>query len=377
MNINNQIPEILLKTIDDEKTDFIVKPKRESTRKGFWNTILFSVGWTGLLIAFYFIGGDDLKMEVDLTSTEVHVFIIVWFLIGLLPSVFAVYSFFFKKVHSYFVATPTRLIYFDKNKIRSIDWEQFTGDIIIGGSEEEADLTLILRTGYKKTDKDDEGTSNEYFVHSRIEISGVAESFLVENVCRTRIIENQIEKIPIVSDLERQTITSSLEKYLNGKKPDYSINPSRKRPLSESLLLTGSGIIFVITMILITLADGFNFWLALGIIAGLAILAFGIYTFFEGAGTFVSTSKELINSKNGVIFTTPWHEYSGDITVTLEAGKGSITLGKKAFSSGYISDNEMGYIPEESFLLGIENAFEISNICRKRIKENDLTPIKL
>lgn len=376
MNKNIEIPELLIKAIDGEETNFIVKPKRESTRRGLWSTLFFSIIWIGLLVAFYFIGGDQLQWEVDLTSPIIHVFIALWFLIGILPSVYAVYSFFFKKTYSYFVATPTRLIHFDKNKIRYIDWEQFTGDIIVGGSDKEADLTLILRTGYKKTDKDDDGSSSEYFEHSRIEITGVNDSDLVEGVCRELIIENQVGTNPIIPEIDKQELSAPLESYLKGEESDFSVNPTRKRPLSESLLLTGTGVILAITMILITIADGFNIWLFLGVIVALAILAFGIYTFFEGAGTFVGTSKELINSKDGVITTTPWHEYSGDITVTLEAGKGSINLGKKAFSSGYISDNQMGYIPEESFLLGIDNAFEISNICRKRIKENDLTPIK-
>jgi len=372
--MTNNIPNLLDKVIDNEEIDFIVKPKRESTRKGFWNTILFSIIWIGILVAFYFIGGDSLQWDVDLTSTRVHVFIFLWFLIGIIPSVFAVYSYFFKKVESYFVATPTRLIHYNKNTIRSIDWEQFTGDIIVGGSAEEADLTLILRTGYKKTDRDDDGTSDEYFVHSRIEITGVESSEIVEDVCRGRINENTNE-IEVVSEEEEQKFDSELQDYLKGDKTDFKVNPSRKRPLSESVLFIGSGVLAFATTALIMYADEFNFWLFIGALLGLAISAYGVYTLFEGAGTFLSTTNELINSNQGKITSSPWSQYSGDITVTLEAGKGSITLGKKAIGSGYISNNQMGYIADQTYILGIDNAFEVSNICRKRIKENDLTPV--
>jgi hypothetical protein len=40
------------------------------------------------------------------------------------------------------VGTPKRLISMEKGKFRSIDWEQFSGDIEVTGNEKNGNITL-------------------------------------------------------------------------------------------------------------------------------------------------------------------------------------------------------------------------------------------
>jgi len=369
------IPEILQQTIDGEQTDFVVKPRRASTSKGLKNSIIFTVLWIGILVGFVLIGGEDIKQDFDITEPRILIIPVVWVLIGVLPMFFSIYSYFFKKNNKYFAATPTRLIVKDTNKVRSIDWEQFTGEIKLGGSREDADLTLVLRTGYKKTEEKN-GSKRTRFVHYEIEISGIEESEKVERICRARIAENSVGGNIVIPDKKRETVNSTIDNYLNGETPGFRVQASRKRPLSESVLFAGSGLVMGVTLLIFSIVD-FQWILALFVPVGFALFGYGIYTFFEGGGTFVATSKNLIEEYKGKITITPWYEYSGDITVNLEAGKASVILGKKAISSGYESDNQMGYIPEVTNILGITDAFTVGSICRKRIKENDYSPVKL
>ena len=369
-----QIPEILRQSIDDEQTDFVVKPRRALTTKGLKDSIWFAVLWIGILVGFVLIGGDDIKKDFDISELRILIIPIIWIVIGVLPLFFSVYRYFFKKANKYFAATPTRLIMMEANKVRSIDWEQFTGEIKQGGLRGDTDLTLVLRTGYKKTE-DKNGSKRTRFIHHEIEIPGIEESEKVERICRARIAENAIGYNIVIPEIKKEIVNTTLDNYLNGETPEFRVQTSRKRPLSESVLIAGSGLVMGVTLLLFSIFD-FQWFLALFVPVGFAIFGYGIYTFFEGGGTFAATQKKLIEAYKGKITATPWHEYSGDITVSLEAGKASVILGKKAISSGYESDDHMGYIPEVTNILGITDAFAIGNICRKRIKENDYSPVE-
>lgn len=89
------------------------------------------------------------------------------------------------KKGGYFVGTPTRLIINEGKSIRSIDWEQFSGDIELRGDERKGDLVLQLRTGRMVSRK-----SGEEYVPDKIYITGIPSIFEVEKICRQRIKEN-------------------------------------------------------------------------------------------------------------------------------------------------------------------------------------------
>ena len=108
----------------------------------------------------------------------------VFVLIGLIILSAGLYSLF--KQGGYFVGTPLRVISFQNGKIRSIDWEQFSGDITVRGDEIKGDLSLQMRTGKMVSSKN----NRSRYVPETIYLSGIPDVYQVEKICRTRIKEN-------------------------------------------------------------------------------------------------------------------------------------------------------------------------------------------
>jgi hypothetical protein len=86
----------------------------------------------------------------------------------------------------YFVGTPTRLVHFRNGTIRSIDWEQFSGDIEANGNDQKGNISLGLRTGKMVSQKN----GPDRYVPETIYISGIQDVFRIEQLCRLRIKEN-------------------------------------------------------------------------------------------------------------------------------------------------------------------------------------------
>lgn len=105
-------------------------------------------------------------------------------LIGLGMLSWSVYSIFGKG--GFFVGTPTRLIHYKKGTIRSLDWEQFSGDIQVGGNAQKGDISLRLRTGRIVSQKN----GPDRYVPDVIHISGIPNVFEIEQLCRKRVKEN-------------------------------------------------------------------------------------------------------------------------------------------------------------------------------------------
>jgi hypothetical protein len=108
----------------------------------------------------------------------------VFVLIGLGLVGAGVYQLF--KKGGYFVGTPTRLVHYNNGKVRSIDWEQFSGDIEVKGTALKGNLELQLRTGRMVSSKN----KPDRYVPDVIYLSGIPEVFKVEGICRKRIKEN-------------------------------------------------------------------------------------------------------------------------------------------------------------------------------------------
>ena len=114
--------------------------------------------------------------------------------------------------------------------------------------------------------------------------------------------------------------------------------------------------------------------IGLFVFVGLIMLASGLYMLFKKGGYFVGTPTRLISFKNGSYRSIDWEQFSGDIEVTGNVKKGNITLGLR---SGKMVSSKNGpdrFVPDTLYLSGIENAGEIEQKCRRRIKENDPTP---
>ena len=195
------MPEILISAISTENKDFAVKAGRAQPFKKSLSLVLFGLAWTAFTSIFVitFLGPLFLGNEVHFTSNDVPVVaspenltpllapaavIIIFVIIGIAMLLWGFYLMF--KKGGYFVGTPTRLVHYYKGNIRSIDWEQFSGDIEVNGNEQKGDISLKLRTGKMVSRKN---RPDEY-VPDVIYISEIPSVYKIEEICRKRIKEN-------------------------------------------------------------------------------------------------------------------------------------------------------------------------------------------
>jgi hypothetical protein len=195
------LPADLTKVIGSEKTDFAVKAQRAQPGKVSCFLILFGMAWLAFTSIFViaFLGPLFVGEEVEFTANGVPtvaspdnlgpillpaMIIGMFVLVGIAMLGFGIYSLF--KKGGYFVGTSTRLIHYQNGSVRSIDWEQFSGDIEVKESAEKGNLSLQMRTGRMVSGK----SGSERYVPDTIYISGIDNVFEIERICRARIKEN-------------------------------------------------------------------------------------------------------------------------------------------------------------------------------------------
>jgi len=201
MTENLTLPTDLINIAGSEKQDFAIKADRTQPLKNSLSAILMGIGWTaftsilGLIVVGPIFQGQEVHFETNGVPTVAGpgnlgpiigpaLFIIGFILIGLLILAFGVYSLF--KKGGYFIGTPTRLINYQNGKIRSIDWEQFSGDIEINNHPTKGDISLQLRTGKMVSSKN----NSDKYVPDTIHISGIPNTLEIGQICRQRIKEN-------------------------------------------------------------------------------------------------------------------------------------------------------------------------------------------
>ena len=195
------LPADLDAAIGAEKKDFAVKAGRAQPRKKSFSLIRFGVIWTVFIgiFAFAFLGpifqGKEVHFEANGVPTVASpdnldplifpaIIIIVFVLIGIGILSKGIYSFLQKG--GYFVGTPLRLVNYQNGNIRSIDWEQFSGEIEFNGNASKGDISLQMRTGRMVSRKEEP----DRYVPDVIYILEIPDVFEVEQICRRRIKEN-------------------------------------------------------------------------------------------------------------------------------------------------------------------------------------------
>lgn len=198
---NITLPQELSSYIRSENKDFAVKAVRAQPLKSSFSLIIFGTVWTAFISIFVvaFLGplfqGKEVHLEVNgmpvvagpdnLGPIIMPAIIIGAFgLIGVGILSWGIYSLF--KKGGYFVGTPTRLVHFQNGNIRSIDWEQFSGDIKVSGDAQKGNISLQMRTGRMVSRKN----GPDRYVPDVIYISEIPNVFEVEQICRKRIKEN-------------------------------------------------------------------------------------------------------------------------------------------------------------------------------------------
>ena len=195
------LPGLLAANLGSEKRDFAVMATRSQPLRMSLAVVLFGTFWLAFTSIFViaFLGPVFAGREVHFLSNDVPVvagpgnlkplllpalIIGIFVLVGLGMLSWGLRMLF--KKGGYFVGTPTRLVHFSNGTIRSIDWEQFSGDIEVGGNEQKGNISLGLRTGKMVSQKN----GPDRYVPDTIYISGIPEVFRIEQLCRMRIKEN-------------------------------------------------------------------------------------------------------------------------------------------------------------------------------------------
>jgi hypothetical protein len=195
------LPVELRNMIGSEEIDFEVKAAHAKPLRSAWFFILFGAAWTAFSMIFViaFLGPLFLGQEVHFESNGVPttaspdnlspiilpaIIIGIFVLIGIIFMAWGTASLFVRG--GYFIGTTTRLISFNNGKLRSIDWEQFSGDIEVNGTQEKGNLSLRMRTGSMVSRKN---APSEY-VPEVINLVGIKDVYDIERICRQRIKEN-------------------------------------------------------------------------------------------------------------------------------------------------------------------------------------------
>lgn len=106
---------------------------------------------------------------------------------------------------------------------------------------------------------------------------------------------------------------------------------------------------------------------------GVALLVFSLVSMFAKGGWIVGTPKALVIYRKGKFRAIDWEQFSGDLEVTGNDSKGTLTM---VMRTGRMVSQKHGerYVPDKINIVGVPGIFEIQRFCRQRIKENDPTP---
>jgi hypothetical protein len=198
---NSRIPESLVDFVGNEEIDFAVKAGRAQPRSKTIFLLLFGVAWLAFTSIFVvaFLGPLFVGKEVHFESNGVPtvagpdnlgpalvpaMIIGVFVLVGVI--IFTVGVVLMLKRGGYFIGTPLRLIHYRRGRIRSIDWEQFSGDIMLSGNRRKGHIALRMRSGKMVSQKN----GPDRYVPEVIYISEIENAHEVEKICRIRIKEN-------------------------------------------------------------------------------------------------------------------------------------------------------------------------------------------
>ncbi len=198
---NQNLPIELQSTLNGETPEFVAYSRRANPPKKGISLLLFAFAWLSFDLLFVFFMALPLLKdgELNITINDVpqtvtlenldpllmpSIFLGLFIVLGIGMLVAGLYSLF--KKGGYFVGTPSRLVTYMKGEIRSIDWEQFSGDIQMKNKGEKGTLTLGLRTGEIVNSKN----GGSRFVPEAIYMVDIDNVFAVEQNCRKCIKSN-------------------------------------------------------------------------------------------------------------------------------------------------------------------------------------------
>jgi hypothetical protein len=121
-----------------------------------------------------------------------------------------------------------------------------------------------------------------------------------------------------------------------------------------------SGIVLVIVIVVFVLI-------------GLFTLIAGVFSLMKRGGYFVGTPTRLVRFNRGKMMWDNWDQFNGNIEVRGNNKRGTIILESRTGHRSFGMNK--GYVPNIVYISGVPGVYEIEQICRKRIKEHDPTPV--
>ncbi len=196
------MPPEVRAALGGERIDFAVATTRAHPRSRAIGNFLFATLWLGFISIFFAVMwgpvflGDEVRFEANGVPQvagpgNLRPLLMPTVIVGLFAAVGVAilvggfWTLFAKG--GWFVGTPTRMLVATAKGIRSIDWEQFSGDISVTGKGERGSVFLRLRA---PTSIVEDSAGRARGVPDMISIIGVANASSIANICRERIKEN-------------------------------------------------------------------------------------------------------------------------------------------------------------------------------------------
>ena len=202
MESENYIPDYVSAALAGVHTDFIVKAKRKTSGKSSWFLFLFSIFWLGLsgfmlsTLLVPLLSGENVPITVNGVHkvANLHnikplmfplILLSIFIIIGLILLFVGILMLLRKG--DYFAGTKDFLYIINEKGIRKIDWEQFSGDIVVKGNNENGTIILGMRTGQMQFSSE---LNRSYYVQNKIEMVGIPNVYTIQNILTKRIKEN-------------------------------------------------------------------------------------------------------------------------------------------------------------------------------------------
>jgi hypothetical protein len=201
---NISLPEEMLISIGSETKEFAVLSRHKKPVSQSIGRIFFGLFWLGFISIFVVLmvgplfTTGEVTMQVngvDQTASWSNLkplllpFIFLALFVGvgfflLIPGIVSLF-----RKGGYFAGTPTRLVWYKKGNLKSMDWEQFTGVITVKGNNQRGNITLEMRTGSMVS-----GKGGSRYVPDVVYMLGIPGAYDIEQICRKRMKENDPTK---------------------------------------------------------------------------------------------------------------------------------------------------------------------------------------
>ncbi|MGE5420321.1 MAG: hypothetical protein ACM3UT_09060 [Chloroflexota bacterium] len=188
-----ELPQELYTAIGSETRDFSVKAGSLKPFRKAVPGIIGGIAWMAFFsLIFFGIFNLDLSGMIAAGAAENKTINPAYYLLGFFGIFYTIGLIIIGKAiipfirrGGWFVGTPDRLVHYRRGNIRSIDWEQFTGDMKVRGNGAKGTISMSLRTGRIKRNK-----GGQTYIPDVIFMTGIPAVPEIEQLCRKRLKEN-------------------------------------------------------------------------------------------------------------------------------------------------------------------------------------------